>query len=79
MWTTNACHVRSAQDERTAPSTEVEVQGQGMGDLLIFVVHVVVEFRMTDLTEHFSVNLSCVTIRRVFIVFLDMFLPFCLD
>ena len=47
--------------------------------LLIFVVHHVVEFGMTDLTEHFGVDLSGVTICCVFIVFLCVLFPFCLD
>ena len=50
--------------------------GEGIGDLLIFIVHVVVEFRMAYLTEHFSVNLSRITIRLVFIIFVNIFFPF---
>ena len=50
--------------------------GKRVDDLLIFVVHVVVEFGMTDLTEHFSVDLSSVTIGCIFVVFFFVFFPF---
>ena len=62
-------------------STDVGGGGGGRGRiyLLIFIVHVVIEFRMTDVSEHFRVDLSGVTICGVFIVFLGMFFPLCLD
>ena len=50
----------------------------GGGYLLVFVVHKFVEFRMTDLTKHFGIYLSCMAICHVFVVFLCVLFAFCL-
>lgn len=50
--------------------------GRGTGDLLVFILHVPVEFGITYLPEHFRVNLSGMTNRSIFIILQFMFLSF---
>ena len=51
----------------------------GGGYLLIFVVHDLKELRMTDLTQHFGVDLRSVAICCVFVIFLGVFFTFRLE
>ena len=50
-------------------------EGEGGTDFLVIVVHVLVEFRMAHLAEHFCIDLRCVTISCI-IIFPFKFLPF---